>query len=286
MNNVQFLSIRNLLPILLLLVITGCSDFSSSVDESQKPGNLKGEYIYRKKGNKRFVIDVPKLQKREVYSWEEGQGYNYTKITKEFFRCKGSSTNPAQKAVSKSGKLLEYYDCGGCTKHSLPLIHGKEGVYPILIDLLNYIQKRFDKRVIITCGHRCPDHNTYSDRTKLGRVSKHMIGAEVDFYVEGLEYEPQKVVDAIFDFYKEMPVYTGRLEYQKFKRYHKNDAHVAVKPWYNKEIYMKLVGEEEGRDWDNSHPYPYINLQVRYDRQKEERVSYSWNKAHKGYFRW
>ena len=81
MNNVQFLSIRNLLPILLLLVITGCSDFSSSVDESQKPGNLKGEYIYRKKGNKRFVIDVPKLQKREVYSWEEGQGYNYTKIT-------------------------------------------------------------------------------------------------------------------------------------------------------------------------------------------------------------
>lgn len=268
------------------LFLGSCSDFTQSKSSHRSRQNLKGEYIYRNSEAKAFSINNPEQKIRDNYPWEEGQGLHYTKITKEYFRCRGSGANPSIKEVSKDGKPLEYLDCEGGSKHSLPLIDGKEGIYPILIDLLNYIQKKTEKRVMITCGHRCPEHNIYADRSRLGRVSKHMIGAEVDFYVQGMENEPQKVINIIMAYYRENPAYYGQEKYQTFKRYEKGDAHVAVQPWYNNEIYMKLVGKNEGRDFDNSHPYPYINIQVRYDRQRGEKVQYSWEKAHKGYLRW
>ncbi len=274
------------LVFLFLGFCVSCSDFETSEQENRKRQNLKGEYLYRKSDTRLFSVETPNPRKREIYPWEEGQGLAFSKITKEFFRCQGSGLNPPQEDVSTTGKPVQYLDCDGGSRHSLPLISGKEGVYPILLDLLNYIQAKTSKRVVITCAHRCPVHNTYADRSKLGRVSKHMIGAEVDFYVQGLEESPQKVIDWILQYYQETPFYRGKAEYQKFARYEKSDAHVAVKPWYNKEIYMKLVGKDEGRDFDNRHPFPYINLQVRYDKKEQKRVQYSWERAHKGYLRW
>lgn len=70
-------------------------------------------------------------------------------------------------------------------------------------------------------------------------------------------------------------------EYLEFERsYHHLD--VSTPAWYNKEILMQIYERGEGRDYDNQHNYPYICIQVRYDREHKERVIYSWPKAHKG----
>ena len=46
----------------------------------------------------------------------------------------------------------ELADCEGCTRHGLPIIRGRENVYPILVDLLNFIQKKTGKIKIGTIG--------------------------------------------------------------------------------------------------------------------------------------
>ena len=145
---------------------------------------------------------------------------------------------------------------------------------------MNYLQARLGKKVVITCGHRCPAHNTYSDPSPYNRGSKHMIGAEVDFYVQGLENEAEVVIEALMEFYQQNPRYHDAPDYQKFVRYEKDSMNVLTEPWYNKEIFIKLYLEDEGRDWDNRHPFPYIGVQVRYDRDREHRVSYTWDQAH------
>src|SRR5688572_14981430 len=153
--------------IFLLFFLFSCS--------SEEPNRLTGEFIYREEGEYHFNPPRSQLARRDPYPWEEGKVGKFPKITKEFFRCKGSLLNPPKPDA----------DCGG--KHSLPLIHQKENVYSILIDLLNYLQQKTQKRVVITSGHRCPQHNTYVDPSARNQTSKHLIGAEVSFYVQGLE---------------------------------------------------------------------------------------------------
>ena len=66
--------------------------------------------------------------------------------------------------VTKEKEIARYYDCGGPEKHSLPLREKKEFyLHSILIILLNYLQIQTGKRVVITCGHCCPEHNAYLD---------------------------------------------------------------------------------------------------------------------------
>ena len=130
---------------------------------------------------------------------------------------------------------------------SLPLLNNKEFIYPILIDLLNYIQDKSDKKVVITSGHRCPEHNAYIDSSKENQASKHMIGAEVSFYVKGLEDQPEKVIKLIQSYYQEKP------KICRFKRISRNlnamrkiITNVSSFPWMNKEIFVKLF-KKKGR---------------------------------------
>lgn len=236
--------------------------------------NCKADPIYRESGDEFCRIQPPEHVCRALYPWESEA--KLPRITKDFFRCKGNPLNPVLE--DSSGRLA---DCDGYTRHGLPIIHGKEGVYPILIDLLNFVQKKTGKRVIITCGHRCPAHNTYSDPSKENRTSKHQIGAEVDFYVQGMEERPQEVVGLLMQFFQESPAYRGDKESQEFKRFDKSD--LGVQPWMNKEILIKLFQKLEGRDGDNRHPHPYLSIQVRYDRDAKERVIYEWARANQGY---
>jgi hypothetical protein len=65
----------------------------------------------------------------------------------------------------------------------------------------------------------------------------------------------------------------------------KGESDVSTPPWYNKEILIKLYLKNEGRDFDNRHPYPYVSIQVRFDRELNEKVVCSWQKAFNGYKR-
>lgn len=267
-----------------LSIVTSCNQ-SETESERLRKQNQKGEYIYRMKNEVLFAIESPKKATQAPYPWEEGKSSQYPRLTKEYFRCKGSGLNPPHIVQPKEGEPARYYDCGGSEKHSLPLRDGKEFVYPILLDLLNYIQNKTGKRVLITSGHRCPDHNSYVDDSKENCFSKHMVGAEVSFYVQGMEQQPEAVVKCIQDYYKETPKYKGLKEYEEFKRYEKKDTNVSTPPWLNKEIFVKIYKKHEGRNFDNRHPYPYIDVQVRYDWDLKEKVIYTWDKANRNYLR-
>jgi hypothetical protein len=271
--------------LMLLFFFSGCSSGDEASKDQVRAWNQKGEYIYRVHDEYLFVPPPPEKVVPPPYPWDKGVVSHYPKITKEFFRCKGSSLNPVR-TVPQNGEIVRYYDCGGSEKHSLPLRETREFIYPILIELVNYIQAKAGKRVVITCGHRCPEHHMYADPSEENQYSKHMIGAEVSFYVQGMEEQPDMIIKYIQDFYKESPKYQGQADYEEFKRYEKNDSHIATPPWYNKEIFVKLFKKKEGRDFDNRHPYPYISIQVRYDSELKEKVIYTWEKANRNYHRW
>lgn len=275
---------QRLYIILLIPFLMGCSSSDQNQSTRMRTDNQKGEYIYRI--HDEYLFKIPPLEKgsKELYPWEkelEGR----LLITKDYFRCKGSNLNPYRTVVQEKGEITRYYDCGGCEKHSLPLCDQKEFIYPILIDLMNYLQTKTEKKVVITCGHVCPEHNSYSDPSISNQYSKHMIGAEVSFYIQGLENHPETVVALLQEYYKTKEKYQKQKEYTEFKRYEKKDTNVSTLPWYNKEIFIKLFKKSEGRNFDNRHPYPYISVQVRYDFDKQESVTYSWEKANRNYLR-
>jgi len=274
--------IKSHLPglILIALALHGCSNSSSPLPS----GSIKGEYIYRRQNETFAQIEPATLIPRLAYPWEEDKPGAHPKITKYFFRCKGCLLNPVH-VLKKGNDVVPYYDCGGMQRHSLPLRDQNEFIFPILIDLLNYVQEKTGKQVVITCGHCCPDHNSYLDPSPANQASKHMLGAEVDFYVRGMEQSPAEVINLILSYYREQEKYRGMKEYLEFKRYEKEDRKVSIPPWYNKEIYVKVYKKEEGRDFDNGHSYPYVSIQVRYDWDRNEPVNYTWDKAFRNFYR-
>lgn len=230
-----------------------------------------------------FEISLLELSPPLKYPWDKVDLSHPMKINKEFFRCKGNVLNPCH-IFDQNGERIHHYDCGGIQKHGLPLRNGKEFIYPLLIDLMNYIQIRTEKKVVITSGHRCPEHNTYVDSSKQNQSSKHMIGAEVSFYVYGMEHCPEIIIKLIQEFYTSEVSVKQIPQYSEFKRYEKV-SDVETKPWFNKEIFIKLYKKHEGRNYDNRHSYPYISIQLRFDRDLNETVNYSWEKANRNYYR-
>jgi hypothetical protein len=268
-----------------LLLLTGCSGMEQSEQEKLRRLNAQGEFIYRTHDEYHYVLETPEHRVRERYPWEMAYIGKHAKITKEYFRCKGSSVNPPHIDHKDPTRPANYFDCGGSQKHSLPLRGEKEYIFPILIDLLNYVQAKTQSKVVITCGHRCPVHNSYADNTSYNQNSKHMIGAEVDFYVQGWEQRPEEVIAILMNYYKEMSLYQGDKQYREFQRLNKGEWNVSTLPWYNKEILIKLYKKHEGRDFDNRHLHPYVSVQVRFDRELNEKVVSSWQKAFNGYRR-
>jgi hypothetical protein len=267
-----------------ILICTSCKTPDREGSQNKKSTHAHGEYIYRLHKELLFVPSPAVKKEQALYPWEKKKQGNLLQITKEYFRCKGSALNPMQ-TVQSHGETINRFDCGGSQKHSLPLRDGREFIYPILIDLLNYIQTQTGKRVVITSGHRCPEHHLYISTGKPNLHSKHQIGAEVSFYVHGLEHTPEAIVKIIQNYYLDIPKYKGQKEFEEFKRYEKEDIDTLTPPLYNKEVFIKIYTKKEGRDFDNRHPFPYISLQVRYDFEQRERVIFSWDAAYKNYFR-
>lgn len=243
-----------------LFFLLGCSGLEKTEYNKLRKKNCTGEYIRRIHRDKYEIDVVPTLQKQEQYSWEDPNKEYLPKITKDFFRCKGNPLNPPNNNLK---------DCEGSHRHSLPLIHGKEGVYPILLEVLNYIQSKTKQKVAITCGHRCPTHNAYAESSKV--KSLHMYGAEVDFYVKGYENKPLDIIELIQEYFQNQPRYKHKSLYRNFNRKRTNS--VQTPQWVNKEISIALYLKSEGRDLDNRHPYPYINIKVNYDRDLNEKIT-------------
>ncbi|MBS0619900.1 MAG: DUF882 domain-containing protein [Verrucomicrobia bacterium] len=274
-------SFTKVLKVSLLLLLAACTGMEQSEQEQIRRSNARGEFVYRNADEIAYPLEVPKHRVRERYPWEKASSSHHPKITKEFFRCKGSSLNPPHVDHKDPARPANYLDCGGFQKHSLPIQGDKEFIYPILIDLLNYLQDKTGAKVVITCGYRCPAHNAYADPSPYNQNSKHMIGAEVDFYVQGWEQKPEAVVQLLIEYYKEMK----EKGYREFVRLEPKNLNVSTPPWYNHEILIKLYKKGEGRDFDNRHPYPYLAIQVRHDRDLGEKVVYSWQKAFNCYKR-
>ena len=260
--------------IILALLITACQD------QNDRP---RGEYITRTH-DQSTSIPAPKILPKRHYFWEKSQDAEIAAITKECFRCKGNALNPF-KSETVRGEVVKYHDCGGYKRHSLPLFNGKEGVHPVILEILNYMQIKTGHRVIVTSGHRCPEHNTYVDPSPQNQYSKHQMGAEVDFYVQGYENNREEIFEIIKSYYTEHPLFKDKKDYTEFKRYDKEEV-LRNKPWMNKEVFIKFFEAYEGRNDDNRHPYSYIALQVRHDRDKNARVSYSWEQAFGNYLRY
>jgi hypothetical protein len=273
------------LRIISFLLLASCSGMQQSEQEKLRRQNAKGEFVHRLHHEFRYVLETPEHRVREKYPWEMAYIGKHPKITKEHFRCKGSSLNPPHIDHKDPYRPANYFDCGGCQKHSLPIRGDKEFVYPILIDLLNYVQAKTGCKIVVTCGHRCPVHNAYVDNSIHNQNSKHMMGAEVDFCLQGMEQRPEEVVKVLMNYYQEMSIYKGDKQYQEFQRLNKGELNVSTLPWYNKEIMVKIYLKNEGRDLDNRHPYPYISVQVRFDRELNENVVCNWSKAFNGYRR-
>lgn len=272
----------------LIFLLIGCL-FLDSCDsvpplQTTKGDRLTrhGEYISRLHDDQ-FAILPLKNKEIPSYPWKKKLVGGYPQITKEYFRCKGSYSNP-DKFIEKDGKISYVPDCGGIDEHSLPLRNQKEFIYPILINLLNYVQGKLNRQVIITTGHSCPVHNLYNDPLPSYQYSKHMIGAEVSFYVKGLERHPDRVIALLQAYFKENDEYNSQREFQEFHRWEKK-TDVSTPPWFNKEIFIKLYKPSEGRNFDNQHPFSYIAIQVRFDKELNERIEYTWEQAFKNYLR-
>lgn len=263
--------LRNLLKLSFfasLLCCAGCGPFKKEVNRDK----LKGEYINNKEGEILFTSPPPVVRIPRKYPWTKKEMGGFFKITKDFFRCRGDTTHPLVIKENSDGKKINIRDCVGGEKHGLPVRDGKEFIYPCLIDLLNFIQEKTKKKVVITTGHRCPVHNAYVDGSSTNKSSRHMLGAEVDFYVQGMEKEPEKIISLLQTFYKENPDYNKEPDYTTFQRGDAEKYNITVAPWQNKEILIKLNLEQENRDFDNSHPYPYITIVVRYDRENKTKI--------------
>ena len=264
---------------LLFCFLIGCSGLEKSEQKKIRELNTTTSLIRRHHDEILFPISTPKPQKQDPYPFENKWIGSHLKITKEFFRCKGSPLNPPINILNKELNTNYYLDCGGVEGHSLPLKEGKEFIYPILIDLLNYVQEKTEKKVIITSGHRCPIHNIYATSSTGMQSSKHLIGAEVDFYVKGLEDEPEKVVSLLINYFQD------KSGLNPFSQAGKPDPDATTPPWFNQEVLIKLYKAEEGRNRDNQHSYPYLSIQVRYDKESKRGVSYSWHQAYNGYLK-
>jgi len=267
--------------IIYTLLFTSCSGLEKAQQAKIRKANEVKDPIVRLSNERYFASTMPRKKEREKYPWEERYVGSFTKITKESFRCRGSSSHLERKVLNSDGLEEILVDCEGLGSHSLPVKEGEEFIYETLIKLLNHVQGINHKRVIITSGYRCPIHNRFCNHTKANASSKHQIGAEVDFYVEGMENEPETVISQLISFYKE-----DEKSYQQFQKSIKEKNGIEYPIWSNKEISIRINHYKISNDLDNAFSHPYITIDLKFDRQGEEKVEYSWQKANNGYMRY
>lgn len=256
---------------MLALGLCGCSGLEQSEQEKIKKMHALSEPILRYAEEQSHAICFPEKKVRERYSWENTLAHEYPKITKEAFRCKGSG-NPKPK-ISRENVAI--FDCQGADKHSLPICEDRESIYPALLEILNFLQDQLKKKVVVTAGHRCYLHQTYLLGTTSGAITKYLVGAQVDFLIDGLQASSQQIIDCLQKYYQEI--------FPNEKDYHLEKTVTGV--WQNKEIFVRFFAKHEGRNEDNSHDYPYLSIELKHDRVLNKKIHVKYQQAINGYFR-
>lgn len=249
---------------ILLSLLFGCSGMETSHRNQVRKLNEVSDRIYRNHDEIAYAIFPPEVQPRPHYPWEKRYIGDIPRITKEYFRCRGRANHDPRILHKLAHEAIYFHDC---PRHSLPIRNGEEYISPLLLDLLNKIQAKLQRRVVVTCGHRCPDHHRYANPATREQISKHMVGEKVTFYVEGYEWRPKEVIRILHSLFP-----------SPLKRYEK-DTDVSTLPWFNEKVFLKLYKVREGRDFDNRHPYPYLSLETRTSQ-------YTWEDAFQGYLRY
>ena len=125
-----------------------------------------------------------------------------------------------------------------------------------MIELLNAIQAETGKEGHVTSGHRCPDHHAYVDPASFNKGAKHMIGAQVSFYVQGAEDHPEAIIALLMEFYKKNPRYRGIAAFEEFKRDDKHEADISTPPWFNRKFSLNYIREEKAGILISAIPIP------------------------------
>lgn len=179
-------------------------------------------------------------------------------VCEEDFRCRG---NPSINKEMIWNNVL-YEDCqGGCLPNC--------GINTELIELMNELQKKFSRQVVINSGFRCPVHNAYiaaelynwvdpegrsGNPFEVSSRSKHMMGAAADFYIKGYENDPYPIIDSILSIEglnaERRELYSQNVRQRNregifIDNYYYYRAYVTPRWW------IHPYAENEGRDIDN-----------------------------------
>lgn len=203
-----------------------------------------------------------------TYPWEISLPCGIESITINDFRCKGSVSH--KKKASKGRSTSVYImDCNS-ESHSLPLRGGKEYVFPVLIDMCNYVQQELKSCVKIAAGHRCDAHSRYQLASLRNVGSRHRACALVTLYVENCSDTPEKVVDSIASFlasdcYKRDNIFKTSCKY-----IHQGTKNARLT---SKEFDVGIASQEALQDSEHlSAPY-YITIKVLYDYEAKSSVN-------------
>src|SRR5690348_16839415 len=93
--------------LILSVLLAGCSGMEQSERDKLREHNAQGEFIYRRHDEYLYPLPNPSHRIRDKYPWEQDRDSELPRITKEYFRCKGSNLNPPLEANGTT-----YLDCG------------------------------------------------------------------------------------------------------------------------------------------------------------------------------
>ena len=67
-----------------------------------------------------------------------------------------------------------------------------------LLEILNKLRNHYGKRIFVSSGHRCPDHNADVGG---GRKSQHLLGRAADIWVDGVNaHDVYHLLDSWYPF--------------------------------------------------------------------------------------
>lgn len=256
----------------LAICLVGCSGLEQSEQEQIRKVNAKVDPITRFSDEHFYQISFPEKKTEKRAGLKESSSIK--KIDKEHFRCKGSLSN--KPVVSLEGKTLN--DCEGAYKHSLPIRREKEFIYPALIEVLNFIQNRLSKKVVVLSGHRCIDHLRYVKQDYTPLSFKSLVGAEVRFYVEGAENQLDSIVSAIFSYYD--------LFFPKDKQMVSFTSSPENKVYENKELIVRLIEPNHPEIEEHALSFPYCQIELKFDRELNKKISAKLEDGLSAYYRW